>query len=221
MRRLLLLVGFAFATVALQMSSASASWVSTNCYVSNANDTIYKRSEARAYAEVAREEGYEWGGGCWNDNDRDDTPGQPDSGGEGPDCSGFTFKTWELENGFGVSGFQWWNKFQNIHGPYTSATFHAPQPAYPFFKLANKSRLTTNYMDAFAMDGHIGMLYTSVNPNENTDYIIEAKGDVPGTNVFIEDFRFDSAYIGVRREGWTLDCYPNCPPEADRLVVVP
>ena len=42
--------------------------MSTNCYVSNANETIYKRSEARAYAEVAVDEGYEWGGGCWNDN---------------------------------------------------------------------------------------------------------------------------------------------------------
>ena len=77
-------------------------------------------------------------------------------------------------------------------------------------------------MDAFAKDGHIGMLYTSVQPGENTDSIIEAKGDTYGTDVFIEDFRFDSAYIGVRREGWTLDCYPNCPPQAaERMVVVP
>ena len=47
---------------------------------------------------VAVGEGYEWGGGCWNDNNRDDTPGQPDSNGEGPDCSGFVFKTWELRS---------------------------------------------------------------------------------------------------------------------------
>ena len=31
-------------------------------------------------------------------------------------------------------------------------------------------------------------------------------GDGYGTDVFIEDYRFDSDYIGVRREGWTLDC---------------
>ena len=43
-------------------------------------------------------EGYQWAGGCWNDNDRDDSPNDPHedpaTGGEGGDCSGFTFKVW-------------------------------------------------------------------------------------------------------------------------------
>ena len=46
----------------------------------------------------ARHEGYQWAGGCWNDNDRDDSPGDPRedpyTGGEGGDCSGFTFQVW-------------------------------------------------------------------------------------------------------------------------------
>jgi hypothetical protein len=42
------------------------------------------------------------GGGCWNNNNRDDQPGDPHevitTFGEGPDCSGPVFKTWELAN---------------------------------------------------------------------------------------------------------------------------
>ena len=52
------------------------------------------RTQARIYAEIGAHEGYQWGGGCWNDNDRDDAPGDPtedvSTRGEGGDCSGFT-----------------------------------------------------------------------------------------------------------------------------------
>ena len=45
----------------------------------------------------AADEGYEFGGGCYRLNGFDDTPDTPtDGGGEGADCSGFTFKTWAL-----------------------------------------------------------------------------------------------------------------------------
>ena len=54
--------------------------------------------DARNYAYVAAGEGYQWGGGCWNNNNADDSPGDPpgdpNTRGEGPDCSGFTFKAW-------------------------------------------------------------------------------------------------------------------------------
>jgi hypothetical protein len=33
-----------------------------------------------SYASVAADEGYQWGGGCWNDNNRDDQPGDQEGG---------------------------------------------------------------------------------------------------------------------------------------------
>ena len=50
------------------------------------------RGESRNYAYSAAAEGYQWGGGCWNTNGYDDSPGDPPENpytlGEGPDCSG-------------------------------------------------------------------------------------------------------------------------------------
>jgi len=198
------------AFLVLPATAAHASWVSNNCYIHNAPDYHVRRVDAKAYAYVGVDEGYEFGGGCWNDDDRDDTPGEPDSDGEGPDCSGFTFKTWELKATIGRSGFQWWDRFQDIHGPYTSTSFHAPQDAWPFYKLPDKRYSTTTYMDAFARDGHVGMLWVTSQPQDQTDSIIEARGDSSGTGIFIEGFRFDSDYIALRREGWTPDCWPDC-----------
>jgi hypothetical protein len=213
MKRAALAIGFLILTgsfTLLPASAARASWVSNNCYVNNVSDSHVRRSDAKAYVSIALGEGYEWGGGCWNDNDRDDTPGQPDSGGEGPDCSGLTFKTWELKSGVGVSGFTWWDKFQNIHGPYTSTSFHAPQSGWPFFKLADKNYSTTMYMDAFAKDGHIGLLWTESQPQDGTDTIAEALGDAYGVGTFLESYRRNSEFIAVRRRDWTPDCWPNC-----------
>jgi hypothetical protein len=201
-----------------------ASWVSANCYTDNASVSAITRNTARGYAEIAAKEGYEWGGGCWNDNDRDDTPNAPDSSGEGPDCSGLVFKSWYLKLTWGASGFQRWNKMQNIHGYYGSDTFHAPSSDLPFYKLPNKYRSTTIFMDAFAKNGHIGLLDTSAYPSSGTDYIMEAKGDSWGTNVFVENYRFDSAYVAVRREGWaTQTCTGTCPRSVttEEAVVVP
>jgi hypothetical protein len=220
MRRLLTTVaGVPVLIVALLAEPGLASWVSNNCYVSNANRTWIRRIDARTYAEVAVGEGYEWGGGCWNDNNVDDTPGQPDSSGEGPDCSGFTFKSWYLKSTVGTSGYHWWSRWQNIHGPYASSHFHAPLASYPFYKLPNKTRETTYYMDAFAKDGHIGMIHSDTHPSANTDYIIEALGDTAGTDINEQTYRGQSQYVGVRREGWYADCYPQCP-RPDVVVVV-
>ena len=203
LRRILSGVAVLAGLVTVPAIPSQASWVSTHCYVRNFPVAGYTRSDARAYADAARHEGYEWGGGCWNNNNYDDTPNQPDSGGEGPDCSGFVFKSWFLVNSYGVSGQWYWDDMQNIHGPYSSTSFHNATPtSYPFFLLKDKSRNTTQYMDAFARDGHIGMLYTTSNPSSGTDWIIEAKGDAYGTNVFEETYRFDSAYVAVRRRAW-------------------
>jgi hypothetical protein len=200
---------------------AHASWVSTHCADdSNAMDAV-KRSTARTYADWADKEGYEWGGGCWNNNNVDDTPGQPDSGGEGPDCSGFVFKVWRLVNSQGAGGWRWYANLMNVHGPYNTTEYHAPSSGWPFYKLAKKGRTVTLYMDAFAKDGHIGLIETDDYPSSNTDYINEAKGDSYGTNVFEEDYRVDSDYVGVRRHDWAPDCDPNCAARGDSTVIVP
>jgi hypothetical protein len=196
-----------------------ASWVSANCSPNHANVAVYRRKDAQAYATVARSEGYEWGGGCWNDNNRDDTPGQPDSYGEGPDCSGLVFKTWELRNTAWDTGFTWYDKLENVHGRFTTWNYKSPVGSDPFVRLPDKSRDRMMYMDAFSSDTHVGMLWTGASPGSNTDYVMEALGDAYGTDVFVESYRSDSRYVGVRRENWTPDCYPNCRgPEAVEVV---
>ena len=47
---------------------AAATWTGNNCFSNNAADSNYRRIDARAYVGVALHEGYEWGGGCWNNN---------------------------------------------------------------------------------------------------------------------------------------------------------
>jgi hypothetical protein len=208
--------------LSLAVDAAFASFVGDKCSPNHYPDYYVKRSEAQAYSIVADNEGYEWGGGCWNNNNRDDTPGEPDSNGEGPDCSGFTFKTWELMSQKGQSGFMYWDKLENIHGPYGSWDFWAPEPSEPFRKLGSKSRANTLYMDAFAKNGHVGMLYTDANPGPNTDYIIEALGDASGTDLNIQGYRYQSEYVAVRRKDWTPECWPKCQgEEGPEIVVVP
>jgi hypothetical protein len=193
--------------VVLTASASQASWVSTNCSPSHFSDSVWQRKTSQTYAAVADNEGYEWGGGCWNDNNRDDTPNAPDSNGEGPDCSGYVFKTWELKNSYGASGGEYWDKLENIHGPYTSDDFHSPAASAPFGSVAKSSM---QYMDAFAKNGHVALLSSQTDSNANYDYVYEAYSDDSGTDLNWEGYRGDKNYTGVRREGWTADCYPNC-----------
>lgn len=222
MKRILVFIGLAVgAVLSLPTSSARASWVSNNCDGTYWEDHYVKRSDAQAYSAVAAEEGYEWGGGCWNDNDRDDTPGAPDSDGEGADCSGLTFKTWELKSTYGRAGFQYWERLKNKHGPYTTYDFHDPTASAPFHKLKDKKVSTTIYMDAFAKEGHIGMIYVDGDSADGLDLIIEALGDSSGMGKFYEGYRSQSEYVAVRREDWTDDCWPSCGQAPPSLVEVP
>jgi hypothetical protein len=214
------LVIFAGLFVGPMARPARASWAGDNCFKDNKLVSDIRRADAHAYGYVAVQEGYEWGGGCWNDDNRDDTPGQPDSGGEGPDCSGLVFKSWHLRSTVGASGFRWWNKMQNIHGPYSSYDFHSPAGSDPFSKLKDKSRATTLYMDAFAKDGHVALINSDSYPGTNTDYILEALGDSSGTNIWIESYRVESAFVAVRRDAWTPDCFPNCLAQPGDVIVV-
>lgn len=158
------------------------------------------RYGALAYAYHARFEGYQWAGGCWNDNDVDDAYGDPmqhaDTGGEGGDCSGFVYKSWFESQAESDSRFWWWPMLRNVHGPYSSGRFQTGDgaPNAPI----SKTKLIP--MDAFANTRHIALLYS---PNaDGTDDVLEAKGELYGTNIWTRTYR-SGTYGGVRRLGWT------------------
>ncbi len=97
-----LLVTFGLALSVGWVGSAAAyhtRFVADNCNDAAPTPTsVITRDGSAAVALRARHEGYQWGGGCWDDDDRDDSPNDPHedpaTGGEGGDCSGFTFKVW-------------------------------------------------------------------------------------------------------------------------------
>jgi hypothetical protein len=193
-------------TFALAYAGAAGAYhthfVADNCnYVEPTPTSYITRNGSAAVALRARYEGYQWGGGCWNDNDRDDSPGDPTTdfgtGGEGGDCSGFTFKVWREPLDTGDSSFHQWGMLRHVHGPYTAAAFKAGSGA-PNATVA-KSALVK--MDALASDGHIGLIYAE-NP-DGSDQIIEAKGEAYGTGIWTRTYRGSSGYSGVRRVGWS------------------
>jgi len=191
---------------------AVATWSATNCTGSAYPINIWKRWQAQAFALEANKEGYEWGGGCYRLNDRDDTPNAPDSGGEGNDCSGFVFRVWALKAD-GTPGFEYWEMRYNIHGPYTTASYYYPRAEWQFRRI-EKSYVATAFMDAFVYrsgdSGHIGLIYSE--GTGGGDYIIHAKSDADGTTITYETYRSSSAFRGVARRGWTRNCYPRlCP----------
>lgn len=190
------------------LAAASGAWayhtrfVANNCNTNAPQFTSYfTRDGSTTVALYARWEGYQWAGGCWNDNNVDDSPGDPTSdpntGGEGGDCSGFTFKVWRESLTESDSGAWQWNKLRNVHGPYTAARFKngdgAPNVTY------GKGGLIR--MDALASSSHIGLIYAA--NGDGTDQIIEAKGEAYGTNIWTRTYRGDSSYSGVRRLGWS------------------
>jgi hypothetical protein len=192
-------------TLAVLALGAPAGAYHTNftgsCNNSWTNVAPITRSEARSYAYVAAAEGYQWGGGCWNDNNVDDSPGDPpgdpNTRGEGPDCSGFTLKAWHERSEVNDPWFRYHYWRQNVHGPYTAADFKAGvgAPNITVFKGF------TSFMDAFASTYHIGMIYWS-NTSYNEDRIIEAKCEACGTGTWPRTYRGNPDYGGVRRRYW-------------------
>ena len=202
-RRLAFSFALAFAlTFAGGAAGYHTRFVADNCnYASPTPTSSITREGSAAVALRARYEGYQWAGGCWNDNDRDDSPGDPRedpyTGGEGGDCSGLTFKVWREPLDTTDAGFHQWGLLRFVHGPYTAAAFKAgagaPNLTVPKLSLVK--------MDALASDGHIGLIY-AVNP-DGTDQIIEAKGEAYGTDIWTRTYRGSSSYSGVRRVGWS------------------
>src|SRR5262249_50394002 len=154
-----------------------------NCNYNAPQYTSYfTRDGSTTVALYARYEGYQWGGGCWNDNDVDDSPGDPpedpNTGGEGPDCSGFTFKVWRESTNSSDNGAWQWNKLRWVHGPYVAGDFKAGVGA-PNVTYAKSGLIK---MDALASSSHVGMIYAK--NADGTDQIIEAKGEAYGTNIW-------------------------------------
>jgi hypothetical protein len=177
-------------------------FVADNCnYAAPTPTSFITRDGSATVALRARHEGYQWAGGCWNDNDNDDSPNDPRedpyTGGEGGDCSGFTFKVWREALDTGDAGFHQWGMLRSVHGPYTAAAFKVGSGA-PNVTVA-KSNLIR--MDALASNDHIGMIYAT-NP-DGSDQIIEAKGEAYGTSIWTRTYRGSSSYSGVRRTGWS------------------
>lgn len=177
-------------------------FVADNCNYAAPTQTSYiTRDGSTTVALRARYEGYQWGGGCWNDNNRDDSPGDPPetpgTGGEGPDCSGLAFKVWRESESTSNAGFYQWGLLRFVHGPYTALSFKTGAGA-PNVTLAKSSAIR---MDAFASDGHIGLVYAK--NADGSDQIVEAKGEAYGTNIWTRTYRGSSSYGGVRRVGWS------------------
>jgi hypothetical protein len=199
------LIGFLAAFLLAGAGTAAAyntQFVANICNYAAPTPTSYiTRDGSTTVALRARYEGYQWGGGCWNDNDRDDSPNDPPgdaaTGGEGPDCSGFTFKVWRESLTESDASFDQWNMLRNVHGPYTASRFRAGSGAPNV--TVSKSALIR--MDALASDSHIGIIYAT--NADGTDQIIEAKGEAYGTNIWTRTYRGDSSYGGVRRIGWS------------------
>ena len=177
-------------------------FVAQYCNYNDPQPTSYiTRDGSTTVALRARFEGYQWAGGCWNDNDRDDSPGDPtedpNTGGEGGDCSGFTFKVWREPLSEADASFDQWNMLRFVHGPYTAARFKRGDGA-PNTTISKSAAIR---MDAFASDSHIGLVYAP-NP-DGSDQIIEAKGEAYGMNIWTRTYRGSSSYGGVRRIGWS------------------
>lgn len=192
-------------TLALALATPGARAYHTNFQGSCTSDHFatsnVTRSQALVYAEIGAYEGYQWGGGCWNDNNRDDAPGDPTENvstrGEGGDCSGFVFKSWYERSNSSDAGFTYHYRMRNVHGPYDAAAFGRGDG------LANTtvSKSAAIRMDAFASTTHIGMIYQA-NTAYNTDRMVEAKCEACGTSIWSRTYRGDPAYSGARRVGW-------------------
>lgn len=209
----LCLAGFALGSLAFAPTASAATFQDTYCdnTPSAPMANTYKKSTAKAYALVGRYEGYQWGGGCWNDNNKDDSPNQTPrdetTEGEGGDCSGFTNKTWRVKAANDANKYQY--VYLDVHhaeGTYTLGTTTAS-----YSVTTDKSYSRTWDMDAFTNAGHhIGMIYAE-GSSGGTDTIIEAKGEDYGTGLWSRNYRGDSSYeVATIRKNWTPECWPSC-----------
>jgi hypothetical protein len=188
-------------------------WGNANCDGGAQLVSIWKRSQAIDYAQPPLHEGYALGGGCYRLNDRDDTPLlAADEGGEGADCSGFTFRVWALKLD-GSSGYRTWDYDKDVHGPFLVWDYYNPNSSTPFRQISKDLRSTAP-MDAFAWyrdggdDRHIALLYQQ---STSSDLMIHAHNNTVGVEISEEIYRQYPDVKALSRRGWTPECYPKCP----------
>jgi hypothetical protein len=166
----------------------------------------YKRSAAANIANIAVGEGYQWAGGCFDDNNRDPTrnayPRETKSTlGEGPDCSGLVWRVWRESNVPypNDNRFYFWQRSTYDHGPYNTFGFKnkTKEDGAPHVKYDKGSIIM---MDALVSDWHIALEQFRI--DSGSDFMWEALGEAYGTNEWIESYRAQPAFSGVRRLAW-------------------
>ena len=151
-------------------------------------------------------EGYQWAGGCYDDNDRDPTWNQypretKSTLGEGPDCSGLVWRVWR-ESNYAYphdNSFFFWQRSMYDNGPYDAQAFKNAEKSWgaPHVRYDKSSIIV---MDALASDSHIAL--ENYRTDSGSDVVWEALGEAYGTNENVESYRSQSKYSGVRRLAW-------------------
>ena len=204
-------MAFGIALVGAGGSAAAyhTQFVADNCnYAAPTPAPFITRDGSAAVALRGRHEGYQWGGGCWNDNDRDDSPGDPTTT-RPPAARVATARASLSRSGASRSTAatraSTVGLFRLVHGPYTAAAF----------KQARRGERVGVQVGA-DQDGRARERQSHrsrLRPNpDGSDQIIEAKGEAYGTDIWTRTYRGSSSYGGVRRSGLEL---------LDRLASLP
>ncbi len=187
------------AMVVAGAAPAEADWAGDNCWFTGGSSYPPQTKGdmfLRNYSAV--NEGYHWGGGCWNNNETDDSPNEQEETfsprGEGPDCSGLVFKTWGITSA-DTTAFTIYHNLYFIHGPYQASSYRSATTAWK--TIANQD---ATFMDVFASGSHVGLVY-QVN-GDGTDYMFEAKDEARGTGVWSRNYRSGGSYTAAARHGW-------------------
>ncbi len=199
MRRATRTTALAFVMVVIlgAPTPAAADWVDSNCTTSGGNFSgAVTRETAKSFFISVSSEGYHWAGGCWNNNNIDDTPNEALKKefprGEGPDCSGFVWKAWML---YATSATTFYynppNKY--FHGPAVAESYRSATTAW------TNPTGTPQYWDAFASTTHVA-IYNS--GTSGSGLFWEAKSEAIGSGFFSRDYYGNSAYKMARRVGW-------------------
>ncbi len=166
----------------------------------------YKRAAAAGIADIAVGEGYQWSGGCYDDNGKDGGPNAypretKSTLTEGPDCSGLVWRVWRESNYAypNDNSFYFWGRSTYDHGPYDTTAFKyaAPGSGAPHVRYDKWSIIV---MDALVSDSHIALEDYRI--DSGSDMVWEAKGEAYGTNEWVESYRSQGRYSGVRRLAW-------------------
>ena len=165
--------------------------------------SYWTRSNASSYSYSALHEGYHYGGGWWVNNN------YWDSASEGPDCSGLVFKSWAMVDSWGSRSKYYWYYGDDEHGPYTARSLRdgCGTACYDVCgsgtgtDCGSSSYGSTINMDAFAKDGHAGLIYSE--GSSGYDHILHAKNNASGVVKEYLSWRLQDAYDGIRRYSWS------------------